>query len=104
LGVLYAKRNRLDDAMMEYMAAIKLDPTHKDAMFNLAAGYEAIQDLTTAAEYYKKLTEIDGTKNVLDEYAYHRLSEIYAQMKDTETSAHYITLARELGEQLHQHP
>lgn len=54
LGDQYRLRHRYEDAIVEYERALKLDPKHKDTLFNLASCQEYLGKLELALQTYSK--------------------------------------------------
>jgi tetratricopeptide (TPR) repeat protein len=59
MGLLFARTNRLDDAVAEYEKALERDPMHSDARSNLAAALARQGRLDRAAAELRRLLEHD---------------------------------------------
>ena len=59
LGLVYARLNRLDEAITQYLRAIELNPNNKKAYNNLGSAYYSMGKIREAIESYEKLVSID---------------------------------------------
>ncbi len=63
LGWLYTKANRYNDAEMSYLRAIKADPGHANAYYNLGLLYDLhLDDEIGAIEVFEKYIELNGER------------------------------------------
>jgi predicted Zn-dependent protease len=70
-GVIATQANRLDDAQAMFEAAVKRNPTARDALRNVAATYYAKQQFTAMFDPLTKLVTIDpNNKDAWEMYAY----------------------------------
>jgi tetratricopeptide (TPR) repeat protein len=77
LGVVYSKIEQPQEAVEQYHKALGITPEFKEALFNLAAGYEALGDPAQAAVYYEKMLALEGANDELDQIASQRLESIH---------------------------
>ncbi len=96
LGVMYSKTDKMMDALANYKIAVDLDPTHTDALFNLASSYEALGRLPEAAGYYEQMLAVKKSRDYLDYHAYQHLGKIYQILGDEERAKDYSKKAKEL--------
>lgn len=94
-GFCNKTRGKLEEAIMHFVNAYRLDPKNKDVIYELINLYEKTGDKFVAIEYWQKLYELDGdeqAKQVLGEFYYSQgdmqLARKYGrvvQSKDSET-------------------
>ena len=67
MGVVYAKEGRSKDAEVEYLNALRIDPSDADAHYNLAILYEnEIKDIGKAIRHYKAYLKLRPHANDVD--------------------------------------
>ncbi|OGX32428.1 MAG: hypothetical protein A2787_01485 [Omnitrophica WOR_2 bacterium RIFCSPHIGHO2_01_FULL_48_9] len=96
LGVIYAKSGQLPQSIEPYHKAIALDSKFKNALFNLASGYEALREDNLALVYYERLLTLAGEPDHLDRYAYIHLGEIYKNLGHPEKAQYYVEQANKI--------
>lgn len=76
IGIIYAKTQRLKEAVEFFGRAVALEPDFKEALFNLANVYEGLGDKERARYFYEEMLAVGGEKTELDTYAESRLLEL----------------------------
>jgi len=56
IGVLYAERGNLEDAQTAFIEALKIDPSYKQANFNLGIIYVKLGKTKEALKYLQKMS------------------------------------------------
>ena len=77
LGVAYAQTDQLRRALLHFDQASTLNPHHKNALFNLASGYETLGRAKLAIAFYQKLLDEGGLEEDMDKYVRQRLAVLY---------------------------
>ena len=68
LGVIYLDGiGNVKEAARLFEKSIKINPLYTLANFNMARAYQAMGDLTDAAEYFQKSLDLNKTSHELDE-------------------------------------
>ena len=68
LGVIYLDGiGNVKEAARLFEKSIEINPSYTLANFNLARAYQAMDDLTEAAEYYQKALNLNKTSHDIDE-------------------------------------
>ena len=89
LGVVTFKLGQAQLAADHFQKAVILKPGLKNALFNLALAYEALDQPARAAGPYENLLGLDGEKDYMDRHALSRLAEIYAEIGPTDKALEY---------------
>lgn len=92
LGVVYSKTFKPDRAIGHYQKSIALDPTLKNALFNLASIYSGLGNDKEALAYYQRMIDLDGPEDHLDVHAIKSMVAIYQKYGDLEKAGKYNEL------------
>ena len=95
LGSAYAKLTKNEMAIEEYKKVAKARPTDPEIPFKIALEYWYIQDIPSAAEFYKKVIDIKPDHL----QAHLNLASVYERMEDWQKAIREIEIAKRLGEE-----
>jgi len=74
IGVVHTKMDEHQKALDSFKKTIALNPTYKNAYFNLATVHEMMSQPDKAIEYYEKSIQLKGEDETLNAQAAARLS------------------------------
>ena len=93
IGVDLIVEGKVDEAISEYIKAVKVDPTFTDALHGLTRAYFQKGELDKAIHYAKRIAEIDPD----DVLAHTNLSIYYQQQGKVPEAEEEANKARILG-------
>lgn len=96
LGVVFLNTNRVDEAEMQFNAALKLDPNHISSVINLGVVHEERGNDLEALELWVKVTEKDPD-NV---ETLRRIATLMGRLGDEESVKNFTKLADEAVERI----
>jgi len=100
LGVIYSKAGKMEEGIAYYKQALVLDPSHKNAIYNLASSFALLRKWEEAAHYYEQVLTLATVKDELDVLAYSNLGQIYNELGRGEQARQYFRLSEDLKESL----
>jgi tetratricopeptide (TPR) repeat protein/peroxiredoxin len=79
LGLLAAREGRIEEGIVYFQSALKLNPDHRIALDNLGSAYRQHKEWDHAQEIYERALQVD----LNDAEANYGLGMVYAQKNDT---------------------
>ncbi len=97
LGVIFSRRGKVDEAMVEFKNSLRTEPNFKNALFNLASIYDARQDWPEALLFYQRSLETPEKDPMMDSHANYHLGLIYERRGDTVKAEQFFQSALKIN-------